>query len=221
MFCPTCGTKSADGAKFCPGCGGALGNGNAGAQGASTNTQPAAVQAVPMQQANHAAPQQSVGPYRGAPQQVYTQGAPAQYPPQAMQGGYAPYPSQAARPENSIKEMFFSFEGRLNRQRYLLRALALGFVNSIIAFVLESFMMGAFLSGSSGTAIVIGLLLLLIFVFFMIIGISLGVRRCHDLDKSGWYLLAGILIIPGLYLIFAKGTEGQNQYGPDPLQQPG
>lgn len=195
MFCPTCGTKSADGAKFCPGCGGALGNGNVG------------VQAVPMQQANHAAPQQPVGQYRGAPQQVYTQGAPAQYPP------------QAARPENGIKEMFFSFEGRLNRQRYLLRVLALGLVDSIITFVLESLMMGAFLAGSSGTGIVIGLLWLLIFVFFMIIGISLGVRRCHDLDKSGWYLLAGILIIPGLYLIFAKGTEGQNQYGPDPLQQ--
>ena len=197
MFCPTCGIKSADGAKFCPGCGGALGNGNVG------------VQAVPMQQAINAAPQQPVGQYRGAPQQVYTQGAPAQYPP------------QAARPENGIKEMFFSFEGRLNRQRYLLRALGVGFVNSVIAFVLESLMMGAFLAGSSGTGIVIGLLWLLIFVFFMIIGISLGVRRCHDLDKSGWYLLAGILIIPGLYLIFAKGTEGQNQYGPDPLQQPG
>ena len=195
MFCPTCGTKSADGAKFCPGCGGALGNGNVG------------VQAVPMQQAINAAPQQPVGQYRGEPQQVYTQGAPAQYPP------------QAARPENGIKEMFFSFEGRLNRQRYLLRVLALGLVDSIITFVLESLMMGAFLAGSSGTGIVIGLLWLLIFVFFMIIGISLGVRRCHDLDKSGWYLLAGILIIPGLYLIFAKGTEGQNQYGPDPLQQ--
>lgn len=207
MFCPTCGTKSADGVKFCPGCGGALGNGNVG------------VQAVPMQQANHAAPQQPVGPYRGAPQQVYTQGAPAQYPPQAVQGGYAPYPSQAARPENGIKEMFFSFEGRLNRQRYLLRVLALGLVDSIITFVLESLMMGAFLSGSSGAAIVMGLLFLLIAVFFMIAGISLGVRRCHDLDKSGWYLLAGILIIPGLYLIFAKGTEGENQYGPDPLQQ--
>lgn len=193
MFCPTCGTKSADGAKFCPGCGGALGNGNVG------------VQAVPMQQAINVAPQQPVGQYRGAPQQVYTQGAPAQYPP------------QAARPENGIKEMFFSFEGRLNRQRYLLRVLALGLVDSIITFVLESLMMGAFLSGSSGAAIVMGLLFLLIAVFFMIAGISLGVRRCHDLDKSGWYLLAGILIIPGLYLIFAKGTEGQNQYGPDPL----
>lgn len=44
-----------------------------------------------------------------------------------------------------------------------------------------------------------------------------GVKRCHDLDKSGWLYL--LLVIPvvgsifSLYLLFAKGAEQNNKYG--------
>ena len=53
--------------------------------------------------------------------------------------------------------------------------------------------------------------------------IMMGVRRLHDLDKCGWWML--LLIVPlvnlffCLYLLFFKGTEGPNEYGDDPLQQ--
>ncbi|MBQ8418643.1 MAG: DUF805 domain-containing protein, partial [Phascolarctobacterium sp.] len=51
---------------------------------------------------------------------------------------------------------------------------------------------------------------------------SFIVRRCHDLDRSGyWGLLVLIPVVNFfflLYLLFAKGTEGWNQYGPDPLE---
>lgn len=44
-----------------------------------------------------------------------------------------------------------------------------------------------------------------------------GVKRCHDLDKSGWlYLLIAIPIVGSifsLYLLFAKGAEQNNKYG--------
>lgn len=48
---------------------------------------------------------------------------------------------------------------------------------------------------------------------------SLFIRRMHDLNASGWWLL--ITIIPfGLILFFAlpfkKGTEGPNKYGHPP-----
>ena len=48
------------------------------------------------------------------------------------------------------------------------------------------------------------------------------IRRFHDLGKSGWYVLT--LIIPLidigviLYLLFAPGTAGANEYGDDPLE---
>lgn len=49
--------------------------------------------------------------------------------------------------------------------------------------------------------------------------ISASVRRLHDVDKSGWHLLAGLVPVVGtlylLYLLTADGTRSANQYGPD------
>jgi uncharacterized membrane protein YhaH (DUF805 family) len=46
-------------------------------------------------------------------------------------------------------------------------------------------------------------------------GIAVGVRRMHDVDKSGWYLLIPIY---NLILACTPGTDGTNQYGADPLR---
>jgi uncharacterized membrane protein YhaH (DUF805 family) len=52
-------------------------------------------------------------------------------------------------------------------------------------------------------------------------GIAVGVRRLHDLDKSGWwYLIVFVPIVGALILIYffiQRGTNGSNQFGPDPL----
>jgi uncharacterized membrane protein YhaH (DUF805 family) len=47
----------------------------------------------------------------------------------------------------------------------------------------------------------------------LIPSIAVGVRRMHDLNKSGWYI-----IIPFYNLILActNGDAGENEYGPDP-----
>jgi len=46
---------------------------------------------------------------------------------------------------------------------------------------------------------------------------AVGVRRLHDLNKSGWWILlifTGIGIIPIVYwCCFINGDEGDNQYG--------
>ena len=54
------------------------------------------------------------------------------------------------------------------------------------------------------------------------VGICLGIKRYHDLDKSGaWLLVAFIPVIGGLiYFVQAgclRGTVGANRYGADPL----
>ena len=43
--------------------------------------------------------------------------------------------------------------------------------------------------------------------------LSAGVRRMHDVGKSGWYLLIPIY---SLILAFTAGETGTNKYGPDP-----
>jgi len=49
----------------------------------------------------------------------------------------------------------------------------------------------------------------------LIPGIAVGVRRMHDVGKSGWFLLIPIY---NLILAFTEGEKGTNQYGPDPKE---
>jgi uncharacterized membrane protein YhaH (DUF805 family) len=45
--------------------------------------------------------------------------------------------------------------------------------------------------------------------------IAAGVRRMHDVGKSGWFLLIPFY---NLYLLAIEGDHGPNEYGPDPLR---
>lgn len=51
------------------------------------------------------------------------------------------------------------------------------------------------------------------------------VRRLHDINASGWWFALSLVPIAnfvlGVTLLFMKGTEGENRYGPDPLQSEG
>jgi uncharacterized membrane protein YhaH (DUF805 family) len=50
---------------------------------------------------------------------------------------------------------------------------------------------------------------------------AVAVRRLHDVNRSGWWLLMYFTIIgiifPLLVWKCSKGTEGENRFGPDPL----
>lgn len=52
-------------------------------------------------------------------------------------------------------------------------------------------------------------------------GIAVHVRRLHDIDRSGWWFLIVLVPIIGWILLLiwevAKGTEGDNRFGADPL----
>jgi uncharacterized membrane protein YhaH (DUF805 family) len=50
---------------------------------------------------------------------------------------------------------------------------------------------------------------------------AVGVRRLHDIDKTGWLVLIVFIPFVGwiIMIVWAatKGTDGPNQYGADPL----
>lgn len=52
-------------------------------------------------------------------------------------------------------------------------------------------------------------------------GIAVGVRRLHDIDRTGWWLLLIFLPIIGAIILIIwfcmRGTDGPNRFGPDPL----
>lgn len=50
--------------------------------------------------------------------------------------------------------------------------------------------------------------------------LGVAVRRLHDLGKSGWWFLIGLVpLIGGIVLLVwfcTEGEEASNQYGPNP-----
>jgi uncharacterized membrane protein YhaH (DUF805 family) len=57
----------------------------------------------------------------------------------------------------------------------------------------------------------------------LIMGTIVQIKRWHDRDKSGWWVLINFIpILGGLWSLiecgFVKGTNGKNRFGPDPLQ---
>ena len=54
----------------------------------------------------------------------------------------------------------------------------------------------------------------------MIASLALSVRRLHDIDRSGWWVMIPLTIIGIFVLIYwfcKRGDEGENRFGADPL----
>lgn len=87
-----------------------------------------------------------------------------------------------------------------------------------------SFILG-FIDGSAGLMVGEtgqGILGAIYSLFVLLPSIAVGVRRLHDIGKSGWWMfIVFIPIIGGIYLLVLFATEGDNgsnEYGPDPKQ---
>ncbi len=48
-----------------------------------------------------------------------------------------------------------------------------------------------------------------------------GIRRSHDLGRSGWFVLIMLIPFAGLYLLFKAGETGLNKYGSSPVASKG
>ena len=51
--------------------------------------------------------------------------------------------------------------------------------------------------------------------------IAVAIRRLHDLDRTGWWILLSLIPLIGWIVLLiwyvTKGTDGPNRFGPDPL----
>ena len=102
---------------------------------------------------------------------------------------------------------YFVFEGRASRSEYWWFQLIVS-PSYLISTILEN---------------EIGYFFLGITLFTLIPAISAGVRRLHDTNRSGFFLLISFIpFIGGLVLLFfliPEGTKGKNRFGPDPLKR--
>jgi uncharacterized membrane protein YhaH (DUF805 family) len=53
-------------------------------------------------------------------------------------------------------------------------------------------------------------------------GLSVSIRRLHDIDHTGWWVLIGVIPIIGFIVLLVfylrEGDAGQNKYGPPPAE---
>ncbi|MGE0423653.1 MAG: DUF805 domain-containing protein [Reyranellaceae bacterium] len=127
-----------------------------------------------------------------------------------------------------MKDLLFSFNGRINRAKFWLGTVCLLVVYIILAVISSVAMTPMTVSQSGqvqgGGLGIVGIIVLIFYIAMIWPSVALGVKRFHDRDKSGWWVLISLVpIIGGLwYLIecgFLEGTKGPNKFGPDPLAQ--
>lgn len=110
----------------------------------------------------------------------------------------------ATLPQNH-KTSIFTTEGRLNRRAYFIQSLKV-FGLAIVGWLTSPFLIG-----------------IPILIAALVGGYMVTIRRLHDLNKSGWWVLLFFIpyvdIVFSFYLLLMPGTNGINRYGFDPLTE--
>lgn len=125
--------------------------------------------------------------------------------PQVNAQSYPLYEGPDAIDNHGMFRRPMSIKGRIRRTEFCLSYLMYLLIVPIFAFMAEE-------SDYNPALSVATVLIYFIGIWFMI---AQGIKRCHDLGRSGWYQL-----IPFYFLVmmFGSGEVGYNEYGSDPKQ---
>jgi uncharacterized membrane protein YhaH (DUF805 family) len=139
-------------------------------------------------------------------QHMEAQGTNPYKPPEAQVADAA---SDASGEKLDLKQMLFSFEGRISRKPFWLYGIAAAIVFGIL------YMIGKRM-GTIGMVITLP-----VNIAYLWVALALHVKRWHDRDKSGWWVLMSFLPVIGTIWVFVecgclRGTAGGNNYGGDP-----
>ena len=114
---------------------------------------------------------------------------------------------------------YANFSGRARRKEYWMFTLFYVII-LIIAAVLDNVIGTAFNFG--GTNMGYGWLYILIALAHFIPALAVSVRRLHDLGKSGWNYLIGLIpLVGGIILLVwfcTNGQSGENKWGANPKE---
>jgi uncharacterized membrane protein YhaH (DUF805 family) len=109
-----------------------------------------------------------------------------------------------------VMKNYFNVTGRARRTEYWMYFL-IYIVIVIVAGILDA-LVGAGLIGG------------LVALAHLIPSITVGVRRLHDIGKSGWWLLIALIPLIGwiiaIYWAVKEGDPQDNLYGPNPKAEP-
>ena len=108
---------------------------------------------------------------------------------------------------------YADFSGRAPRAEYWWFYLLI-IIGYVIATILDSML------GLGQVVGPYGVLMCVFALAILIPSIAAGIRRLHDTDHSGWWLLIGLVPLIGAIVLIVyfvtQGTQGPNRYGEDP-----
>jgi uncharacterized membrane protein YhaH (DUF805 family) len=116
----------------------------------------------------------------------------------------------------------FDFAGRSRRKEYWLFVLFILVVDVGLMILDSKLGLGGAAesyaefgdgSAAAGFSLSGGILTMIWTVLNFIPALAAAIRRMHDQDKSGWFILIPFYDI---VLLFIEGTRGPNRFGPDP-----
>lgn len=102
-----------------------------------------------------------------------------------------------------VLQQYSDFKGRARRKEYWMFVL----INSIISLTLTYIVQGSFVSPESSW-LEIGYSLAV-----LVPSLAVGVRRMHDVGKSGWFFLIPFY---NLILLCTDSEDGENKWGENP-----
>jgi uncharacterized membrane protein YhaH (DUF805 family) len=109
---------------------------------------------------------------------------------------------------------YAEFSGRSRRKEYWMFTLLMLVAGLVIGTIEGILGINTMIGG------VYGPLTTLMLLGTIVPSIAVGIRRLHDTDKSGWWLLIALIpLIGSLILLFffvSDGTKGPNRFGADP-----
>jgi uncharacterized membrane protein YhaH (DUF805 family) len=113
----------------------------------------------------------------------------------------------------AVLKKYAVFSGRARRSEYWYYTLFY-LIFLIVAMVLDKVL------GTNIEPMPYGAFYILLALGMFIPSLAVGVRRLHDIGKSGWmFFISFIPVIGAIWLIvlfFKEGTAGENEYGLDP-----
>jgi uncharacterized membrane protein YhaH (DUF805 family) len=117
-----------------------------------------------------------------------------------------------------LTDLLFSSKGRISRMTLWKYTFAI--LGITIGFYIVPLLLTPNSSLSDSILSVWYCVFLLFSLFVFITQIIIIIKRCHDLNWSGWRILWSVVpfasIIFSILIAFEKGTDGPNKYGPDP-----
>ena len=147
---------------------------------------------------------------------------------------------------------YAEFSGRSRRKEYWMFFLGVILFYIVMALLMVGVVGAGSMAAEGGAggvfaamagAGIVGIILLIAVLGLFIPSLAVGVRRLHDIDRTGWWMLApygpyilsivlaitgpielagimNLLSLAGFILLFVfallPGTPGPNRYGPDP-----